>query len=95
MVANINQLELFNIFWPQMVGDGYIRGHDFEYWIPLEFDVNGNVKKFAPFVETFQLDIYVAGWSGEVLYRVCLRTWGGNQESLLYTSLENSEGDEL
>ena len=44
-----------------MVGDGYIRGHDFEYWIPLEFDVNGNVKKFAPFVETFQLDIYVAG----------------------------------
>ena len=27
--------------------DGYIRGHDFEYWIPLEFDVNGNVNKYC------------------------------------------------
>ena len=30
-----------------MVGDGYIRGHYFEYWIPLEFDVNGKQSVIA------------------------------------------------
>lgn len=39
--------------------DGYIRGHDYEYWIPLSFDGNGNVQRFQPFVDSFQLDINV------------------------------------
>jgi hypothetical protein len=36
---------------------GYIKGHDFSYWIPLEFDAQGNVLQFADFVDSFTLDV--------------------------------------
>lgn len=36
---------------------GYIKGEGFSYWIPLEFNTNGDVMKFAPFVDSFSLDI--------------------------------------
>ena len=36
---------------------GYIKGHDFSYWIPLEFDAQGNVLPFAEFVDSFTLDV--------------------------------------
>jgi hypothetical protein len=35
----------------------YIKGHGFSYWIPLEFDDNGDVKEFQPFVNSFTLDL--------------------------------------
>ena len=39
--------------------NGYIRGNDFEYWIPLVFDDDngGSVKRFQPFVDNFELPI--------------------------------------
>jgi hypothetical protein len=36
------------------------QGHGFSYWIPLEFDAQGNVLPFAPFVDSFTLDVLVA-----------------------------------
>lgn len=38
---------------------GYIKGEGYSYWIPLEFDNDGNVQKFAPFVDSFTLDVAV------------------------------------
>ena len=35
----------------------YIKGHDFSYWILLEFDAQGNVLPFAEFVDSFTLDV--------------------------------------
>ena len=35
----------------------YHAGDDLSYWIPLEFDSNGYVLPFAPFVDEFQLDL--------------------------------------
>ena len=37
--------------------ESYIKGHGFSYWIPLQFDANGAVLPFAPFVDSFTLDI--------------------------------------
>jgi hypothetical protein len=37
----------------------YVKGHGFSYWIPLEFDAQGNVLPLAPFVDSFQLDVLV------------------------------------
>jgi beta-xylosidase len=38
--------------------NGYVRGNDFEYWIPLEFnDKTGYVHKFKNFVNSYQLEI--------------------------------------
>ena len=34
---------------------GYIKGHDFSYWVPLEFDAAGAVQQFKPFVESWAL----------------------------------------
>ena len=34
---------------------GYHPGTDFDYWIPLEFDEEGTVQQFKPFVDEFQL----------------------------------------
>jgi len=36
------------------------QGHGFSYWIPLEFDAAGNVLPFAPFVDSFTLDVLTA-----------------------------------
>jgi hypothetical protein len=37
---------------------GYHPGSDdFDYWIPLEFDGNGTVQQFRPFVDEFELDL--------------------------------------
>ena len=37
---------------------GYVKGHDFEYWIPLAFDdATGDVRPFAPFVDAFELEL--------------------------------------
>lgn len=36
---------------------GYVKGHDFDYWIPLQFDAEGHVRPFAPFVDSFQVDV--------------------------------------
>ncbi len=35
----------------------YIKGEGFVYWIPLEFDAAGNILPFAPFVNSFTLDL--------------------------------------
>jgi hypothetical protein len=35
----------------------YIKGHDFDYWIPLAFGAGGEVLPFAPFVDEFELDL--------------------------------------
>eukprot|EP00656_Telonema_subtile_P030745 TRINITY_DN3372_c0_g1_i1.p1 TRINITY_DN3372_c0_g1~~TRINITY_DN3372_c0_g1_i1.p1 ORF type:complete len:399 (-),score=60.25 TRINITY_DN3372_c0_g1_i1:166-1362(-) len=37
--------------------DGYIKGHDFDYWIPLEFDELGAIKQFDSFVDQFELNL--------------------------------------
>ena len=36
---------------------GYHPGTDFDYWIPLEFDGEGTVQQFKPFVDEFQLEL--------------------------------------
>jgi len=36
---------------------GYVKGYDFNYWIPLSFDAQGRVEPFASFVDSFELDI--------------------------------------
>jgi hypothetical protein len=33
------------------------QGHGYSYWALLEFDASGNVLPFAPFVDSFTLDI--------------------------------------
>ena len=39
-------------------GTGYVKGHDFEYWVPLAFDdATGAVRPFAPFVDSFELEL--------------------------------------
>eukprot|EP01045_Picozoa_sp_COSAG04_P006548 COSAG04_NODE_324_length_16823_cov_176.872937_2_plen_92_part_00 len=35
----------------------YHPGTDFDYWIPLEFDEEGTVQQFKPFVDEFQLEL--------------------------------------
>ena len=35
----------------------YRAGADFDYWIPLEFDADGNVMQFKDFVDDFQLSL--------------------------------------
>lgn len=35
----------------------YIKGHGFSYWIPLEFNSDGSIATFQPFVDSFTLDI--------------------------------------
>jgi hypothetical protein len=35
----------------------YIKGQGFAYWLPLSFDAKGAVLPFAPFVDSFTLDI--------------------------------------
>ncbi len=35
----------------------YVKGHGFSYWIPLEFDAEGSILQFAPFVDWFELDL--------------------------------------
>lgn len=37
--------------------EGYIKGHDFEYMIPLEFDTKGQIQQFEPFVDSFEIDL--------------------------------------
>ena len=39
----------------------YVKGHGLSYWIPLRFDPDGNVLPLEPFVNSFELDIAVAG----------------------------------
>ena len=34
---------------------GYVKGHDFSYWVPLEFDAAGAVQQFEPFVDSWTL----------------------------------------
>ena len=34
---------------------GYVKGHDFSYWVPLEFDSAGAVQQFEPFVDSWTL----------------------------------------
>eukprot|EP01046_Picozoa_sp_COSAG06_P011763 COSAG06_NODE_676_length_13150_cov_3.664164_9_plen_37_part_00 len=34
-----------------------LHGTDFDYWIPREFDEEGTVQQFKPFVDEFQLDL--------------------------------------
>eukprot|EP00041_Stephanoeca_diplocostata_P017117 m.340699 g.340699 ORF g.340699 m.340699 type:complete len:405 (-) comp20598_c0_seq4:204-1418(-) len=37
---------------------GYIKGHDYDYWIPLQFDeVTGMVQQFDEFVDSFVLEL--------------------------------------
>lgn len=33
----------------------YVKGHGFEYWVPLEYGADGEVLPFAPFVDEFTL----------------------------------------
>lgn len=35
----------------------YVKGQDFDYWIPLSFSANGAVNQFATFVDAFQLTL--------------------------------------
>ncbi len=35
----------------------YIKGQGFSYWIPLQFDAEGNILPFADFVDSFTLDV--------------------------------------
>lgn len=35
----------------------YVKGHDFDYWIPLQFEESGNVKQFESFVDHFELNL--------------------------------------
>jgi len=35
----------------------YIKGNGFSYWYPLEFNQDGSIKQFRPFVKSFTLDI--------------------------------------
>ena len=35
----------------------YIKGHDFDYWVPLDFSADGHILPFAPFVDQFNLEI--------------------------------------
>jgi hypothetical protein len=37
--------------------DGYIKGHGYSYWYRLEFDAQGTVQQFRPFVHNFTLDL--------------------------------------
>ena len=37
--------------------DAYIKGEGFAYWVPLQFGADGAVLPFAPFVDSFTLDI--------------------------------------
>lgn len=39
---------------------GYIKGNGYSYWTPLAFDGRGAVTQFAPFTNSFTLDIDVA-----------------------------------
>ena len=38
----------------------YHTGTDFDYWIPLEFDTNGQIMQFQDFVDNFTLTIPVS-----------------------------------
>jgi hypothetical protein len=38
-------------------GQGYIKGDDFSYWIPLKFDTAGTVQQFEPFVDSWSLGL--------------------------------------
>ena len=38
-------------------GENYTKGYDFSYWIPLEFDADGQVHQFEPFVREWSLDL--------------------------------------
>lgn len=35
----------------------YIKGHDFDYWVPLEFDSSGVIQQFTSFVDQFELEL--------------------------------------
>jgi hypothetical protein len=35
----------------------YVKGEDFDYWIPLSFSATGAVNQFAPFVDKFTIDL--------------------------------------
>eukprot|EP00039_Didymoeca_costata_P003958 m.70745 g.70745 ORF g.70745 m.70745 type:complete len:389 (-) comp12161_c0_seq4:144-1310(-) len=35
----------------------YDKGADFMYWIPLDFDANGTIQQFDPFVDTWEIDL--------------------------------------
>jgi len=37
--------------------EDYIKGHGFSYWFPLQFDEDGNVEQFEPFVDSFVLSL--------------------------------------
>jgi hypothetical protein len=38
-------------------GISYVKGHGFSYWIPLQFSPAGDILPFAPFVNSFSLDV--------------------------------------
>jgi hypothetical protein len=37
----------------------YVKGQGYTYWVPLQFDAQGNVLHFEPFVDSFTLDVAV------------------------------------
>ena len=42
---------------PCLQPNGYSVGNDYAYWIPLKFDAKGNVLRFAPFQDQFELEV--------------------------------------